>query len=220
MKIAPQDPIILVSGFGRCGTSLVMQMLSAAGIDCTGLPPTWEEKPPKGADAAYWVEHYAGRAIKVLDPHRLCPPKGPAYRVIWLDRNIRQQALSHLKFLRALRLADPQMPDKVIVKKFEKSLIRDRPRATSVLRGLAGEENCYNLRFEDIINAPHVAAKQIFDAFSPLAEDLARGSDDYARAVLRVSSVIKFRHPDNYPGILELTLPGMADIPAKTPVPA
>jgi hypothetical protein len=36
-------PVIVVAGLGRCGTSLVMQMLAAAGLPCVGSFPDFED---------------------------------------------------------------------------------------------------------------------------------------------------------------------------------
>jgi hypothetical protein len=35
-------PYVIVAGFGRCGSSLTMTMLHAAGIPCIGTPPDFE----------------------------------------------------------------------------------------------------------------------------------------------------------------------------------
>ena len=44
----PKDrPCIIVSGLGRCGSSLVMQMLHAGGVECLGAPPAFE--PPESS---------------------------------------------------------------------------------------------------------------------------------------------------------------------------
>jgi hypothetical protein len=88
--------LVLVSGLGRCGTSLTMQMLAAGGW------PVW------GADEATWpaFEHPANLEgggvpvigagiLKWLDPHHFPPP--PFYRAIFLTRDLREQARSQRK---------------------------------------------------------------------------------------------------------------------------
>jgi hypothetical protein len=92
--------IILVAGLGRCGTSLMMQMLAAGGVPCVGLWPSFEDQDHNSlrrSDPASWQAQAAGRAVKLLDPHRAPPPAGPDYRVLWLFRDWSEQARSQLK---------------------------------------------------------------------------------------------------------------------------
>ncbi|MHB8286386.1 MAG: hypothetical protein ACYDD1_17175 [Caulobacteraceae bacterium] len=67
-------PTIIVSGLGRCGSSLTMQMLNAAGVHCVGSFPSFEgpecEAFQEGFITAERWAAVAGRAVKLLDPHR------------------------------------------------------------------------------------------------------------------------------------------------------
>ena len=60
---------VIVSGLGRCGTSLVMQMLAAGGIDCYGPFPAYE---PEGLGMGRDLPSLLAlrKAFKLLDPHR------------------------------------------------------------------------------------------------------------------------------------------------------
>lgn len=90
-----ERPIIVVSGFGRCGSSLVMQMLAAGGVPCLGDYPAFESR----------AMAKSGEAIKILDPHRANPTPyaiPPGACVIWLDRDPSEQADSLVKFTRIL----------------------------------------------------------------------------------------------------------------------
>ena len=198
-----EKPIILVCGFGRCGTSLMMQMLAAGGIPVVGGAPGYEEEVPAGADAAYWLEHYAGRAIKVLDPQRERPPAGLNYKIIWLDRAFRQQALSQIKFIKMMEAGKYIPPAKWQVKRMEKLNIAERPRAIATIYGLAGKENCFGLMFEQLIVAPNIAAKQIWDVLGQYSTLPAEQADAH---VLSMAAVVRPRSPENYPGLMELTL--------------
>ena len=92
--------ILLVCGFGHCGSSLVMQMLAAGGHPVTGTWPDFEgSKAASASSAAEW-RAMDGRAVKVLDLHERPLPRGLAGRAVWLDRDPTQQALSQAKFLR------------------------------------------------------------------------------------------------------------------------
>ncbi len=199
-------PVILVCGFGRCGTSLVMQMLAAAGVDCAGRAPTYEEQiaPEHKNDAVYWYRTFAGRALKVLDPDRFRPPADIPYLVIWLDRDEKQQAASQVKFLQVVCGMKMAASTKFYVKKFAKQNRLDRPRTLAGLCNLAGPENCFRMEFERLIDTPHLAAAEIWSLVSRYS---TRRFDNPYQVVLDMASVVRIRHSDNYPGLLEVSLP-------------
>lgn len=95
-------PITIITGMGRCGSSMVMQMLVAGGVEVTGdaVPPLWED--PRCAEMPVnhdMLQEARGRAVKILTPHRYDLPTdaGHDYRWIWLDRNKREQERSQHK---------------------------------------------------------------------------------------------------------------------------
>lgn len=150
MSEAP-DFTLVICGFGRCGSSLVMQMLNAGGFPVTGEYPAFE-------DERYATEQQkapTGVAIKILDPHKFTPPPGN-YRWLWLDRDLRQQAKSQVKFLRKI----VGLPcGKEMVGALAKSYEKERPAAMEVMRRLGGPVR--EMRFEYIINSPASAAVDI-----------------------------------------------------------
>lgn len=93
-------PIIVVSGLPRSGTSLMMQMLQAAGIplltdgerpaDASNPRGYYEYAPVKRLAAAPpdWLPAARGHAVKVVSPllHHL--PAGEQYRVIFMERDL------------------------------------------------------------------------------------------------------------------------------------
>lgn len=132
---------IAVAGLARCGTSLTMQMLAAAGIRTVGEWPAFE------ADG-----HHAGAgvAVKWLDPHRTPQPFRRGV-VIWLDRDPIQQAKSQAKLLRELMGMDADW------RPFVRSLGRERilaRRAIEPFRKL-------DLTFERLVLEPHYSAFKI-----------------------------------------------------------
>ncbi len=147
--------IILICGFGRCGSSLCMQMLAAGGMPVVGEFPAFEEclQLPSGTRA---LESLRGHAVKLLDPHRGPIPRGPRYRAVWLDRDPKQQALSMAKFLRGVAGISFKRRD---VKRIAKAFCEDRPKALAGLRGAC--EDVVTLRFEDILADPLIAAVEL-----------------------------------------------------------
>lgn len=118
-----------VCGFGRCGSTMLMQMLAAGGVPwAPGSAPGSGELP----DArAAWSIDLDGSAVKLLDVVRLYGlPPAPAWRFVWLDRNPVQQARSHTKFLRGLRQPVPPGTER----RFAASYTRDRSRTLQRLR--------------------------------------------------------------------------------------
>src|SRR3990167_11411680 len=116
MVAEKREPIVIVAGMGRCGTSLVMAMLEAAGgagAPALGArPPGYELIALREAlhhrprpDYA-WCAAAAGGAGKVIEPHRYPVPPAAVWpcRVIWLERaDLAAQAQSWLQY--RLRLA-------------------------------------------------------------------------------------------------------------------
>lgn len=144
------DLPVIVAGFGRCGSSLVMQMLQAGGFPVTGEYPSFEclaynsggAPPPDGAS-------------KILDLHLNPPPGGP-YRWIWLDRNPNEQAQSQAKFLRlvcGLRIAGPE------VHRLARSYKGDRETCFEVMRRLGGE--VLSVTFEELVTESATTAARI-----------------------------------------------------------
>lgn len=143
-------PPVIVSGFGRCGSSLVMQMLYAADFPVSGDYPSFEceeynmggQPPPAGAS-------------KILNLECNPPPGGP-YRWIWLDRSHAQQAKSQAKLLRELagiRMSRHQ------VRAMACSYAPGRVDSFEVMRRLGGP--ILELSFERLVSNPRNAAESI-----------------------------------------------------------
>jgi len=104
--------VTVVSGVPRSGTSLVMRMLGAGGMELLtdgSRPPDafnpggyFEYAPAKSLDRdATWLPRAAGRAVKVV--HALLPrlPEGLDYRVVLLERDLREVVRSQEALLAA-----------------------------------------------------------------------------------------------------------------------
>ncbi|SFP62484.1 hypothetical protein [Sphingomonas rubra] len=127
------DATIIVTGLGRCGTSLIMQMLAVGGLPMVGIYPDFESEAAeheRGAAPSLWLSRTAGRAVKVLDPHLVPPPAGGAYRAIWLTRDLDQQAASQIKLIGAA-------PSRSMRRGTAQSLRRDEPRARHAVEAVA-----------------------------------------------------------------------------------
>lgn len=150
------EPVVAVAGLGRCGTSLVMQMLAAGGLPTVGTFPAFEV--PDGVAQP-------GQAVKWIDPHRLPNPfGGDDALVVWLTRDHEEQARSQLKMIRVLfgiRAGGQR-------ERFARSLERDERLAFRVI----ARWPVIHLTFEDLIRAPQVSTARLVIFLRPCFPDL------------------------------------------------
>jgi len=188
--------LIVVSGFGRCGSSLMMQMLDAGGLDpvADNTASYEDQRTLRLPSHPGWLDDAGGRPVKVLDPHihRLpanesrWPRREHGYRVIWLDRDPKEQSRSMAKLL----LLEGRILTRTQRRRIERGLRRDRPKA---LRALPLPR--LGLRFRDLIQHPENTSARVRDF---LGEDL-----DVAAMVVQVIP----RDPGCLEGFLELSHP-------------
>ncbi|MCH8136647.1 MAG: sulfotransferase domain-containing protein [Proteobacteria bacterium] len=149
------NSVILVCGLGRCGSSLVMQMLKAGGISVDGTAPWYETRDIYDG---HWIAQQAGRAIKILEPHkRGITFESGDYKSIWIDRDPREQAKSYIKFLRDRKhvpIADPGYQRKKLIASFKE----ERPKGVAVCEDLGP---VLYLQFEKLIEEPVLCALDI-----------------------------------------------------------
>lgn len=149
----PADrPVVLVCGLGRCGSSLVMQMLSACGLYCSGTYPMFEDDVVFGPESTPDIEDFTDHdAVKVLIPHKAHLPRGLRCVIIWLDRDVREQTRSQMKVFRTV---STQQHDPAHWQAF---LEHDRELAIAAIRGVPRIE----LTFEDLLAHPESMAADI-----------------------------------------------------------
>lgn len=138
------EPKIIVAGLGRCGTSMVCQMLAAGGLRVAGEWPSYETAAP-------WNET-GWQAAKLLDPHR--QPLDDWMRgalVFWLDREPMQQAASQAKLLHVTLSREDR-------KAMASLLRRDRRDSARRLR-MAGRHPL-RFEFERLLRMPYQTAEE------------------------------------------------------------
>jgi hypothetical protein len=156
----PDCPRVLVAGLGRCGTSLVMQMLAASGLSCLGTFPDYEDPALLGPTAAVNAATLAPfDAAKWLNPMLTPEPPGRAL-IVWLDRRPVEQARSQIKFL-SLMTGTPAQTDKL--DHWVAAVERDRERSLERLRW----RDRIEVQFEHLLAAPDEAAAAIAGFLSP-----------------------------------------------------
>ena len=134
-----QKSIVVVSGLPRSGTSLMMQILEAAGIPIL-TDPTREPDPsnPNGyyeldavkgtARDAAWLATAPGHAVKVI--HALLPhlPNPYRYKVLLMQRDVKEVVTSQNQMLEALGDDQPPLPDGRLEAIFEQQMNETRQR--------------------------------------------------------------------------------------------
>lgn len=157
-----EKPTIIVAGLGRCGSSLTMQMLYAAGIPCLGTYPDFEDERTLRLLDADFVEKYSGAAMKSLIPYRFPLPEGPRYAIIWLDRDATEQAKSQVKMLNALGGTGLNRRARCAM---ASAIKKDRAAALQALPKRNGR--VLMTTFERIIEYPEDAANDIAEFLHP-----------------------------------------------------
>lgn len=133
----PHAPITVVSGLPRSGTSMMMQMLEASGMPILcDHERTRDESNPNGyyeleavkstARDASWVEAAPGHVVKVI--HALLPhlPADYRYRVILMQRDVREVVTSQSRMLGSLESDASQLSDERLADIFRVQLDETR----------------------------------------------------------------------------------------------
>lgn len=166
---------------------MVMKMLYSGGVDVfADTTSGFEAEAVLGLPRkSGFLSHCAGKAVKVLDPHRHILPHTYSYDFVWLDRDQVDQAQSQIKFMREMGVrVEPGSVPRII-----ESLRRDRPRALKILESYEGAK-IMKLNFRHIILNPQEAALRLKEIVPSL--DVERA----AAAVVR-------RTPRCHPSMME-----------------
>jgi hypothetical protein len=124
-----REDIIVVSGIPRSGTSMMMQMVEAAGFpilaDDKRAPDDANQKGYYELEAVKaskrdtsWVAAAPGHAVKVI--HALLPhlPTGHRYRVVLMKRDLREVVASQTAMLEAAGQSAGTLPEARLVEIF------------------------------------------------------------------------------------------------------
>jgi hypothetical protein len=123
--VSKTSPIIVVSGLPRSGTSMMMKMLGEGGLDViTDLIRAADEDNPngyfefepvkqlaEGQDA--WLQEAHGKLVKIVSALLEHLPAGHEYKVVFMEREIKEILTSQQKMLRrrdeASKTSDAEM---------------------------------------------------------------------------------------------------------------
>lgn len=121
-----KNEIIVVSGLPRSGTSMMMQMLSAGGLDIlTDGQRTADEDNPKGyyelervkdlqKNDVVWLQDAQGKVVKIISSLLKHLPENYHFRVIFMERDVDEVIASqHQMILHRGEQANPEMNAKI-----------------------------------------------------------------------------------------------------------
>lgn len=176
--------ITVVSGLPRSGTSLMMQMLEAGGMDVlSDGRRSPDADNPKGyyelerikrlKEDSAWLAQAEGKALKVVSFLLYDLPPVHRYRVIFMERHIGEILASQRKMLDRRRTAEGATDDSEMALHFERHLDRLKRWLPS-----AGHLELLYCGHADLLRHPAEAATRVA-RFLSLDLDIAR----MARAV-------------------------------------
>jgi len=133
--VAPRPPFVtIVSGVPRSGTSLMMSMLVAGGLEPLqdGVRAADEDNPrgyfeleavKRLKEDAGWVRGAAGKVVKVVHVHvRNLPREGVAYRVVLMRRDLGEVLRSQRRMLERRGAAGGSLSDERTAQLYAKQL--------------------------------------------------------------------------------------------------
>ncbi len=139
------EPVIIVSGLPRSGTSMMMKMLEAGGLqvyvdnlrtpDVDNPEGYYEYERVKQLDKGdtAWVMDARGQVVKVISALLEHLPPGNEYRVLFMQRSLDEVLASQQKMLQRREEAGDAISDEEMAALFRKHLatvtawVRDQP---------------------------------------------------------------------------------------------
>jgi len=122
--------ITIVSGLPRSGTSMMMRMLEAGGMEIVMDGP--DEDNPRGyyefeqvkkiKEDSSWLEDCKGKAVKMVSMLLYHLPEKYHYKIIFMQRDMQEMLTSQALMLKRLGKEDEGISDEVIAEKYEKHL--------------------------------------------------------------------------------------------------
>ena len=131
-----QSFITVISGLPRSGTSMMMKMLSAGGLEIvTDDQRKADEDNPKGYyelervkklkdGDTKWLDQTQGKVIKVISALLEYLPENYSYKVIFMKRNMEEILASQQKMLIRRGENPDKVDDQTMAKLFKKHLIK------------------------------------------------------------------------------------------------
>jgi hypothetical protein len=164
------DPIIVVSGLPRSGTSMAMQMLAAAKIPIVtdGVREPGEDNPRgyfeyepvkalhRGGEDSAWLEQARGKAVKIISFFLKDLPHSNEYKVVFMRRDLEEVLSSQRQMLE--RRGEPVGGDEGMYQILENHLAE-----VDQLMKASAHFEILNVGYGDVIGNPREQASRIRD---------------------------------------------------------
>lgn len=163
------DPIVVVSGLPRSGTSMMMSMLLASGLEVvTDEVRAADEDNPKGyfelervkeldkTPDKSWLRAHRGKVVKIISFLLKDLPDDNAYKVVFMRRDLDEVVASQNKML--VRRGEPTDParDAEMVEKYRLHL-----RRTETLLGSRPNFRWLDVSYNEILGDPRGPAERV-----------------------------------------------------------
>ncbi len=160
-------PILVVSGLPRSGTSMMMQMLTAGGLEAvsdhlrqsdTDNPRGYFEYEPVKtlADDASWLPVAQGKVVKIVSNLLQYLSADQTYKVIFMERNLQEIVASQNRMLENRGKPAAPEDDAAMTANFTRHL----GQVKTWLRQQDHIDVLY-LRYADVVAEPEAAVKRI-----------------------------------------------------------
>lgn len=170
-KIRYGKPIIIISGLPRSGTSMMMKMLDAAGLEIVSDGQrTADEDNPKGyfeleqvkdldknKDKS-WLRNHRGKCIKVISFLLRELPINNNYKVIFIERNLDEVIASQNKMLDRRGESGGEANDDKMIENYENHLWK-----TKYLLKHGPQFDTLYLSHRDVLTNPREMARKVND---------------------------------------------------------
>jgi hypothetical protein len=186
-RIRYGEPVVVVSGLPRSGTSMAMQMLEAGGLPVLtdGVRQASEDNPKgyyeyepvkdlhRESDRA-WVRGARGKAVKIISYLLKDLPPTNNYRVIFMERDLVEILASQLKMLERRGETNESADERML------ELYRDHLWKVKYLLKHRPQFETFELAYKDVVEKPREQARRL-QAFlgAPLdVESMASAVDE------------------------------------------
>ena len=128
-------PIFIVSGLPRCGTSMMMQMIEAGGMQViTDHIRQADEDNPRGyyefekvkkiKEDSSWLDDCQGKVFKMVSALLYYLPYDKEYKIVFMTRKMDEMLASQNTMLRRHGRTDTVVSDEEMGKKLEEHLLK------------------------------------------------------------------------------------------------
>ena len=167
-RIRCGEPLIVVSGLPRSGTSMTMQMLEAGGLGVAtdGIRKPGEDNPKgyyeyervkeldKGLDQS-WLREFRGKAIKIISFLLKDLPDTNNYKVVFMRRNIHEVLASQAKMLDNRGEANETSDEKML------EMYKDHLWKVDYMMKHRPRFQLLNVDYKDVVENPHQQTQRI-----------------------------------------------------------